>query len=240
MALPSRELPEAALDALIARERTRVVAPLTEWRLLAQQLQQEGLMRGPGAASGAASGASAGAAPGAAAGSARGAHGPLPRGQRDGWLPAAFRWTTRAAAAALLVGGGIVVGRGMTLGNDLVTGVRAAMQADSLSGVHASGTPFRSAEQARRALIASQAEYQRAAAFLAASDTSGQPIAGPDVYRDRLAALDEMASASMNALRESPGDPLLNQYYLSAAAAREATLQQLGRVLPAGLTMVRF
>lgn len=228
MALPSRELSDSALDAIIAGERTRVVAPLTEWRTLAMQLQEEGLLRPVGAD----------AAPGAGAGRNRSAS--------AGWRPTAARWTLRLAAGAALVGGGIVVGRGMTVGDDLVQTVRTAIQdADSTgahagSGIHVGGRPFKSATDARSALVRSQAEYSRAAAFLAASDTAAQPMVGPQIYRDRLAALDEMTIATMNALRGAPGDPLLNQYYLSAAAAREATLQQLDQSLPAGATMVRF
>ena len=45
MALPSKELPDQALDALIVRERTRIVAPLTDWRDLSMAMRQEGLIR---------------------------------------------------------------------------------------------------------------------------------------------------------------------------------------------------
>ena len=83
-------------------------------------------------------------------------------------------------------------------------------------------------------------EYERAAAFLAASDTGAHVVTDPTIYRDRLAALDEMAAASKTALRTAPDDPLLNQYYLSAVSAREATLQQLGNALPQGVTVVRY
>lgn len=232
MALPSKELSESALDALIAREQTRIVAPLTEWRTLALQLREEGLLHASGTSGPAATGASA-------------YEPPRRRSAGAGWKPAVARWTMRVAAGAALVGGGIVVGRGMTLGSELVQTFGAAIQGDSTGGhgsinVHVGSGPFSSTQEARRVLVRSQSDYQRAAAFLAATDTSAPARVNPEIYRDRLAALDEMTTASMNALRDAPGDPLLNQYYLSAAAAREATLQQLDRSLPAGAKMVRF
>lgn len=232
MALPSKELSESALDALIAREQKRIVAPLTEWRTLALQLREEGLLRAPGAG-----GAGASATPAYEP--------PRRRTAGPGWKPTVARWTMRLAAAAALVGSGIVVGRGMTLGTELVQTIGAAIQGDSI-GSHGSvnvrvGTkPFSSAQEARRVLVRSQSDYQRAASFLAATDTSAPAKIDPDIYKNRLAGLDEMTTATMNALKEAPGDPLLNQYYLSAAAAREATLQQLDQSLPTGAKMVRF
>ncbi|MGI8507929.1 MAG: hypothetical protein ACR2MQ_01235 [Gemmatimonadaceae bacterium] len=230
MALPSKELSEAALDALVAREQTRIVAPLTEWRTLALQLREEGLLRAPGS-----EGAPASAA----------YEPPRRRAAGPGWKPAVARWTMRLAAAAALVGSGIVVGRGMTLGNELVQTIGAAIQGDSTDShgsvnVHVGTKPFSSATEARRVLVKSQSDYQRAASFLAATDTSAPAKINPDIYKNRLAGLDEVTTAMMNAAKEAPGDPLLNQYYLSAAAAREATLQQLDQSLPAGAKMVRF
>jgi phosphopantetheinyl transferase len=55
-----------------------------------------------------------------------------------------------------------------------------------------------------------------------------------------LAALDDMMAASRAALREAPQDPLLNHYFLSAWAAREATLQQLGAALPVDKLVERY
>src|SRR5688572_9546939 len=45
MSQPINELSDAALDALIERERTRPVAPLTTWAALSAQLRDEGLLR---------------------------------------------------------------------------------------------------------------------------------------------------------------------------------------------------
>ena len=227
MPLPSKELSEQALDALIVRERTRIVAPLTEWRTLALQLRDEGLLRAPG--------------------DPRAAHAdvpPQPRvtpRERVGWLAPAARWTMRIAASAALVAVGIIAGRGMTVGNDIAHTIQMAIADSSdVSHVRVGGAPFGSAEEARTALVKSESEYQRAAAYLAATDTAARTAASPQVLQDRLAALDEVTVTALKALRDAPDDPLLNQYYLSAVSAREATIQRLSHSLPADARVVRF
>jgi hypothetical protein len=62
---------------------------------------------------------------------------------------------------------------------------------------------------------------------------SGALREGPDGYRTRLAALDEVERATWNALASAPNDPVLNQWYISTVGARQATLRQLGQVQPA-------
>ena len=47
-------------------------------------------------------------------------------------------------------------------------------------------------------------------------------------------------AASRAALRDAPQDPVLNQYYLAAYTAREATLQQLMGTLPVNKTIERY
>lgn len=225
MALPSKELPERALDALITRERTRIVAPLTEWRSLSLSLRQEGLVQD-------------GASTRARTERVYAAE-PTPRG--SGWIRTTGRWTMRIAASVALVGAGIVAGRGMTFGQSLIDQIQLAVS-DSVGGasIHVGGQPFKSSAAARKTLLRAQADYQRAAAFLAASDSGPRIIGDPSLYQNRLAGLDEMTIASLSALKDAPRDPLLNQYFLSAAAAREATIQQLGHSLPVGSTMERF
>ena len=225
MALPSKELSEQALDALITREQTRVVAPLTEWRALSLALQQEGLVHGYTAPK-----------------SPPREYVAEPVVQRGGWLRTTGRWTMRLAASAALVGAGVVAGRGMTFGQDFITQMQLAMSdsTGSHGTVRVGGKPFSSQADARKTLLRAQTDYQRAAAFLAATDTGPQIVGEPDLYRDRLAGLDEMTAASLTALKDAPQDPLLNQYFLSATAAREATLQQLGNSLPVGSTMASF
>lgn len=235
MPLPSKELSEQALDALIVRERTRIVAPLTEWRTLALQLRDEGLLRAPGDPRGAERGAE------------RGARADVPPGprttprERVGWIAPAARWTMRIAASAALVAVGIIAGRGMTVGNDIAHTIQMAIADSSdVSHVRVGGAPYGSAEEARTALVKSESEYQRAAAYLAATDTAARTAASPQVLQDRLAALDEVTVTALKALRDAPDDPLLNQYYLSAVSAREATIQRLSHSLPADARVVRF
>lgn len=226
MALPSKELSDRALDALITREQTRIVAPLTEWYSLSKSLKQEGLIR---------DGAGARPLPEPAYVEER-----RPRG--NGWMRATGRWTVRLAASAALVGAGVVAGRGMTFGNAIIDQIHTAMADSSRKSVSVgfAGDSFSSPQQARKTLLLAQTDYQRAAAFLAASDSSPRTLGDPSIYQNRLAGLDEMTAASLSALKDAPRDPLLNQYFLSAAAAREATLQQLGHSLPVGATMERF
>lgn len=238
MALPSRELTEAQLDALAARERTRIVAPLTEWHTLALQLREEGIVRGSGPAADSWRSTGAGTTAGAP-------YDVAPR--RRGW-GRTMHWTRRVAVGAALVGTGVVVGRGMTLGDQVVPLLRGALADSNVVAVSAgsNGTSiritshgFRSPVEAEATLARAQSDYQRAAAYLAASDTLAPPVS-PAMYRDRLTALDDMMAASLAALRAAPGDPLLNQYYLSTVGAREATLQQLRRTLPTDARLVRF
>jgi len=227
MALPSKELPEQTLDALITRERTRIVAPLTEWHNLSLSLRQEGLIRD-----------AASACP-----QPERPYRSEPEPREGSWLRTTGRWTMRIAASAVLVGAGVVAGRGMTFGQDLISQLQSAMSDSTGShgtSIQMGGKPYASQAAARKVLLRAQTDYERAAAYLAARD-SGPRIAGdPDTYRDRLAGLDDLTNASLSALKDAPQDALLNQFYLSAAAAREGTIQQLGNALPVGATMVRF
>jgi erythromycin esterase-like protein len=147
----------------------------------------------------------------------------------------------RVAASVALVGVGVVAGRGMTFGQSLITSIQQVVS-DSTGGssIHIGEKPFNSPAAARKTLVRAQTEYQTAAAYLAASDSSAPRTGSPSLYWDRLAGLDEVTTASLVALKDAPRDPLLNQYFLSAAAAREATIQQLGNSLPVGATMERF
>lgn len=136
-------------------------------------------------------------------------------------------WALRAAAGLALVLGGAAAGR-LTAGVDL-----AGAQPVGAAAVAAAPT-FQSTDEAVRMLTAAQQQYQSAAAFLAAQDTSMRFIGmNEDSYQTRLAALDEIAAAARAALYRAPQDPMLNQYYLTTLGAREATLRQIGATLPA-------
>jgi hypothetical protein len=101
-------------------------------------------------------------------------------------------------------------------------------------------SPFSNVEEALASLESSQRSYDRAVAFIAAHDsTPSSPDAG-EVFRARLAALDQMAETSRQALALAPTDLVLNQYYLSTLGAREVTLRQLGSSLGQGQRLVRF
>jgi hypothetical protein len=101
-------------------------------------------------------------------------------------------------------------------------------------------TAFGSVEDALASLENSQRNYDRAVAFIAAHDTTVRSPEAGDVFRTRLAALDEMAETSRQALSAAPTDPVLNQYYISTLGAREVTLRQLGSVLTPGKRLSRF
>jgi len=220
-------LSESELDDLVARERERGVPPLTDWDSLAVQLRAEGLISVPHGAG----------------------------------RFAARRWM-QAAAAVMLVAGGMAVGRytanpspagsaspqsadvsGSPASNDGVTSVGespAPENATTASATTASASEFRSPEEAWATLNRAGEEYQRASAYLSASNTDVPMPTNPGAYRTRLAALDNVMSDMRAALHESPNDPVINQYYLATVGAREATLRQLGTTLPAGAKLNRF
>ena len=148
--------------------------------------------------------------------------------QRRHWLPA---WGLRAAAGVVLVLGGALVGRSSSS--------LPAFSIGSASRQDVAG--FSSNEEAVRALTVAQQQYQSAAAFLAAQDTSARFIGmNRDAYQVRLAALDEIAAATRAALYRTPQDPMLNQYYLTTLGAREATIRQIGATMPDTRRLERY
>jgi len=216
-------LSEKDLDELVARERERGSPPLTDWDSIATQLRAEGLIRDSAL----------------------------------GGRLAARTWM-QAAAAVLLVAGGVAAGR-YTASASAVQSVasesaatpnssgQTAAIASSSSPENASATAvstsapeFKSPEEAWATLNRAGEEYQRASAYLSASNTEVPMPTTPDTYRTRLAALDNVMSEMRSALHEAPHDPVINQYYLATVGAREATLRQLGTTLPAGARLNRF
>ena len=124
----------------------------------------------------------------------------------------------------------------LSSGAELATG--PAAQAGTMARAVGFGdTDFASVDQATQVLNQAQRDYERASVWLAANDPT---IRDSDVYRARLAALDQMMAASRAALREAPQDPVLNHYYLSAYSAREATLQALSGALPVDKVIERY
>ena len=95
--------------------------------------------------------------------------------------------------------------------------------------------------EALQALTVAQQQYQAAAAFLAAQDTTPRFVGmNQERYRARLDALDEIAATTRAALYRAPQDPMLNQYYLTTLGAREATLREIGATMPDTRRMERY
>jgi hypothetical protein len=234
---------------LAAATRFGAPAPITDWSSLSARLRDEGLMHAtPGVAAPGDVDVLPFVRPAAAA----------PRARRA--VPA---WAMRAAAAVLLVAGGVIGGRmsaGAGSAPQLAAADSGALRAltDSILAVtrmQAAGTrmaafagdsiaPFRTMQEAIAALTVANRVSQQALAFLAANDSSApRPAASDDpteTYRTRLAALDAMMSTTRRALAQAPHDPVINQYYMATAAARERTLREIDDALPASSNVTRF
>jgi hypothetical protein len=142
----------------------------------------------------------------------------------------------RAAAAVLLVAAGVMSGR-YSVGAAPVPGFESASR-DSGSQMMTTSADtmlnFQSPTQALAALAQYERAYQAAASYLAANDTSAQPV-GREAYEARLATLDQVAEATRQGLQATPYDPVINRYYLTTLGARQATLRQLSASLPSNV-----
>lgn len=149
------------------------------------------------------------------------------------------QWWMRVAAAVMLIAAGAVAGRySMPVASPSSLGVaRSDVPVQEASSTAPQG--FKSTEEAWAVLNRAGEDYQRASAYL--SEAGTKPNADSStVYQARLAALDEMTSATRSALYSAPHDPVINQYYMSAMGAREATLRQLRTALPTNVRLDRF
>lgn len=208
-----------ALRELAAAEGARACPPLTSWDELSAALRDEGLMARKGGQ------VLTLTPPGAAA---------LAGTRR--WHAGA--WALRAAAALLLLAGGVAIGKS-TASVESAQPQAAAAEDPTLGAVANFAGSYTSNAEALAALYRAQREYERAATFL----MTNNPVADetePDVYRARLAALDNVMQASMTALEDAPADPVINRYYIAAAGARESTLRQLQTSLPPGSRIDSF
>ncbi|MGK2934903.1 MAG: hypothetical protein ACSLFE_06615 [Gemmatimonadaceae bacterium] len=215
-----------ALRGLAAAEGARVTAPLTSWDALSSALRDEGLITRTSVP------VLSLTPPGTPA-VAR----PRPRFR-------ASEWALRAAAAIFFLAGGVVIGR--STGGDAFPITSMAEVATPTASVDAPvglasnfSVSYTSNAEALAALYRAQREYERAATFLMTNNPVGDETK-PDVYRARLAALDNVMQASMTALEDAPADPVINRYYIAAAGARESTLRQLQTSLPPGSRMDSF
>jgi hypothetical protein len=146
------------------------------------------------------------------------------------------QWVMRIAAGLMLVTGSALVGRwssGISL--------PSASQQVASAATAAAAPAFDSPQAAMQVLTSAQQQYSDAAAYLAAQDTTSHFIGlNVNTYRARLTALDNIVASTRTALYQAPQDPVLNQYYLSAVAAREATLRQYKAALPAKQQLERY
>lgn len=251
------ELSDTMLDALVARERRRIDPPLTQWDALAARLRDEGVIGASG-----------------------------PSVERHAALPGAtgmplrrygtvVQWGMRIAAGVVLLGAGVVVGRGWTPGGETPVGAIAssvrpgdasnaaqggaavtnAASANTTSSDEASANAtatdvasttsvpaeFHSVADARKAMTDAVSTYQRAAAYLTVVGAAKGPRARqPELYQARLAALDQMLSATHEAMEQAPHDPVVKQYYISGMSARQTTLRQLRQSLPQGVQLASY
>ena len=241
----------ALRELLSLSQAERVVplqAPLTSWESLSERLRDEGILR-PSAGSLSLVSSDA-ARPVAARAMERGSE-ISARRRRGGsrvWL--------RAAAAVLLAGGGLAVGRATaavplpiaSAGNEQGSALQlpgAAMYATPraalTAGIADSAGAILSVDDALALMRRAESEYRLAAAYIAATDTStANGMDGVDRYRARLAALDRVSDAALAAVNEAPADPVVNQYLISTRAARAITLQQLNSSLPSGMSLTSY
>lgn len=219
------------LLTLAVDERGRLAPPLTNWESLSARLRDEGMIAPPVA--------EPNAIP-AGDGARVVEFTPQPRRHRRLWL-AGFRVAAGLVIAATFGAlGRISAGADVTPSASEVASTFSHLIGVDSPIVPAASSAFGSVEDALATLNDAQRDYDRAVAFIAAHDSTVQRPDADFVYRARLAALDEMAETSLQALSVAPTDPVLNQYYLSTLGAREVTLRQLGSVLTPGKRLSRF
>jgi hypothetical protein len=153
-----------------------------------------------------------------------------------GWA-SSHSWV-QAAAAVLLLIGGIAIGR-TTIGLPSATqnkasfpggnGVPSSAPVVDAAQPSSAGATFASLEEASATLDRAVEDYKRATEFLAANNSSGRPSDSAAMYSKRLVALDQVFNATESALQTAPHDPVINQYYLATMGARAATRQMVAR-----------
>jgi len=146
---------------------------------------------------------------------------------------------SQAAAAVLIAIGGIAYGRYSAVGSVWPDSARH-QPATAAASVADSAPAFSSIDEARAAQEHYESLYQSAALYLAEHDTLELSPDSPAAMRRRLATLDEVGQTVRQALSQSPGDPVINGYYLTTLNQREATLRQLNAALPAGTRVNSF
>jgi len=144
----------------------------------------------------------------------------------------------QAAAAVLILVGGIAIGRttialpssaSSVASTEAVSPPSDAPTAAVASPASSTTLGFSSVEEASAALNRALTDYQRASRFLAANNASGGTRDSLAIYAARAEALDKIVNATERALQTAPHDPVINQYYLATMGARVATEQMVAR-----------
>ena len=141
----------------------------------------------------------------------------------------------QAAAAVLLLVGGIAIGRS-TIGLPIaapsqpsVTATANSSTAPASNSNITSASPaaasFASVDDASAALDRAVREYQLASQYIAANNLAERTRDSAAIYRARAQAFDQIVNATESALQTAPHDPVINQYYLATMGARAATRQ---------------
>ena len=240
-----------ALSELIALSHSEgmipLQAPITKWEALSARLREEGILRPVTT--------TLSLVPGEAPHRAQVRHVGESGELRVLGRRRASRTWLRAAAAVILAGGGMAMGRatadvslplttalGGRSGTAHVTGGANSAPGASLAANITDGTDsIMSVNDALALMRRAESEYRLAAAYIAASDTAALGEGGgADRYRARLAALDRVSDAALAAVNEAPADPIVNQYLISTRAARAVTLQQLNSSLPPGMSLTSY
>jgi hypothetical protein len=152
----------------------------------------------------------------------------------------------QAAAAVLLLIGGIAIGRttiglptsSAQIGNSGQSKVASSSATSPTVPAITASASFASVDDASATLERALGDYQRASAFLAANGSGATTMDSSRIYSARLAALDKVGNAMESALATAPHDPVINQYYLATMGARVATQQLVNR--PVGLALKGF
>lgn len=151
------------------------------------------------------------------------------------------RWVSnepwvQAAAAVLLLIGGIAIGRTTialpsALDSPATANSTTAVTPGSSESVAVTSrnASFASVDEANAALDRAARDYENAARFLAANNAAASNNDSSAIYTARLAALDQVVNATESALQTAPHDPVINQYYLATMGARVATQQMVAR-----------
>ncbi|HJP58716.1 MAG TPA: hypothetical protein VJ865_01905 [Gemmatimonadaceae bacterium] len=163
------------------------------------------------------------------------------RAREEGLIQDSHEWRgssgqpwLQAAAAVLLLVGGIAIGRS-TIGLPVAAPNQISVTAAKPSVTPASNTntastpagnaSFASVDDASAALDRAVREYQLASQYIAANNLAERSRDSAAIYRARAQAFDQIVNATESALQTAPHDPVINQYYLATMGARAATRQ---------------